>query len=358
MTYNESENIFIQAYLPQNMSKMSVFVFGIKDGEIIIECINRGCKRIVGVGSSNTGIDTCKALLTQYNSQINCSYDISFVLLDAQYNFFADEIIKRYGFADLVICINEMENEQYYSTYYSTIAKVTNDVCVIKTCGVNESAKVIDHMKKSSFDMALEFDNHICIMKKHRDVYASRVQNDIYDHFVSRYYDHVITENIPFQSTNNQSFLDVYHEHADHIKQCYEKIKHIEYVAHTDFYKYASVTPYYDQMLINVPKTPEFKACVKQQLVTLVREMNIAGVAHRDMHIKNFCVWDGKIILIDFEYLCENKCEFENCYDLTGNGIESPLQSGQMNIFHLSPFSFWSYFDEQLTMNDFLTKDK
>lgn len=92
----------------------------------------------------------------------------------------------------------------------------------------------------------------------------------------------------------------------------------------------------------NLPKKD--KEVIKSQIIEFVVQLNNIGWAHRDLHTKNI-LWNGEnIVVIDWEFVCRNPVPLEVCYDLTGKGLESPLNSQYMNVFSSNRASIKSMF--------------
>lgn len=98
------------------------------------------------------------------------------------------------------------------------------------------------------------------------------------------------------------------------------------------------------------------KESIKRQIIYMVRYLNSKGLAHRDIHIKNLFYENGTIFLIDYEFLIDDTSELINSYDLNPtHTIESPMLSGNMNIFHASKYSVKSFLlPIEIDINDFL----
>lgn len=95
--------------------------------------------------------------------------------------------------------------------------------------------------------------------------------------------------------------------------------------------------PYYDKQF----RLDEYKAKlnhderidVAADIMNAALEIYLFGLAHRDIHAKNVFVIDGQIKLIDFEYLemiDGDVPSFWDSYDITGEGLPSPGNSGKM----------------------------
>lgn len=120
------------------------------------------------------------------------------------------------------------------------------------------------------------------------------------------------------------------------------RIAHIPQVAPMDFSVPGQVrSPWFSRRLGDLQLTAEDRARYKGEVVALVRGLNEAGVAHRDIHPHNVYIHEGRLYLGDWEYIEENRVPLKHCYDLTGQGLPSPLRSNHMNVFHPHPFSLW-----------------
>ena len=103
----------------------------------------------------------------------------------------------------------------------------------------------------------------------------------------------------------------------------------------------------------------EDKENIKRQIIYMVRYLNSKGLSHRDIHIKNLFYENKNVFLIDYEFLIDDTSELINSYDLNGeHTLESPLLSGNMNIFHTSKYSVKSFLlPIEIDINDFLNSD-
>jgi hypothetical protein len=75
----------------------------------------------------------------------------------------------------------------------------------------------------------------------------------------------------------------------------------------------------------------------KKQFISFMKEMNEAGVAHRDLHAENVLINEKELFVIDWDFIAENKCSLLDCYDLTGKGLPSPLRTNNHTIFKPFP---------------------
>lgn len=101
------------------------------------------------------------------------------------------------------------------------------------------------------------------------------------------------------------------------------------------------------------------KENIKRQIIYMVRYLNSKGLSHRDIHIRNLFYENKNIFLIDYEFLIDDTSELINSYDLNENHmLESPLQTGNMNIFHTSKYSVKNFLlPVEIDINDFINYD-
>jgi len=80
---------------------------------------------------------------------------------------------------------------------------------------------------------------------------------------------------------------------------------------------------------------PSLKEEAREKIVIdileAILEMYIEGYCHRDIHTKNVFIKDGRIKIIDYEYIKEhNDIPFLESYDLTGRNLSSPCSARNM----------------------------
>jgi tRNA A-37 threonylcarbamoyl transferase component Bud32 len=119
------------------------------------------------------------------------------------------------------------------------------------------------------------------------------------------------------------------------IKSIYEKIKNIKYVPEMKFYENKIELPYCGDCLNDLNNVNnKIKKIIKNQIIEFIRNIYELKIAHRDLHIKNICWKNNQIWIIDWEFALEYDINnIENHYDLTGEGLDSPYTSDNMNIF-------------------------
>jgi len=70
------------------------------------------------------------------------------------------------------------------------------------------------------------------------------------------------------------------------------------------------------------------------QSLSIILDLLVAGFAHRDFHAGNLFLVDGQIRLVDYETLAAypegRRPGLRDCYDVTGQGLDSPWQTRNM----------------------------
>lgn len=78
----------------------------------------------------------------------------------------------------------------------------------------------------------------------------------------------------------------------------------------------------------------EQKGRLAVEAVSIAFELYMAGVAHRDFHSRNIFLYEGHLLLSDFETIGEYSESatppFESSYDLMAEGLESPFSTARM----------------------------
>ena len=78
-------------------------------------------------------------------------------------------------------------------------------------------------------------------------------------------------------------------------------------------------------------------------ILSAVLDMHSFRIAHRDLHAKHIFYYHDGIKIIDFDamtlYPTGYNPLFSECYDLTGQGLESPFFTGNMGFFKDHPYS-------------------
>jgi len=90
----------------------------------------------------------------------------------------------------------------------------------------------------------------------------------------------------------------------------------------------------------------EQKGRLAVEAVSIAFELYMARVAHRDFHSGNFFLYEGHLLLSDFETIGEYSesaaLPFESSYDLVAEGLESPFSTARMCYRNPGPKSLQS----------------
>lgn len=93
----------------------------------------------------------------------------------------------------------------------------------------------------------------------------------------------------------------------------------------------------------------------RQQMIDFLIGLNKYGYAHRDLHLGNLLFQGRKLLVIDWEWVTENRVPLRESYDLTGKGCALPGASStigaQTIFFSYGAPSIADFFS--ITMNDF-----
>lgn len=93
------------------------------------------------------------------------------------------------------------------------------------------------------------------------------------------------------------------------------------------------------------------------QALHIVFDMHRVRVAHRDIHSKNLFVQNGRLKLIDFETAVEYPDGYNphllNCYDMTGQGLDSPFATANMGFLSANRYSLYN----TLRLDDTMFRD-
>ena len=123
--------------------------------------------------------------------------------------------------------------------------------------------------------------------------------------------------------------------------------KYIWFDKWVDFKKNSFVRKYYNENsridLIGHKLKKIEREKIAGQVLSAILDLYVEGFAHRDIHSRNLYYVDDEIKLIDFETLCKyeglDKLTFDNSYDVTGVGLESPFLTGNMGFLSRHPLS-------------------
>ncbi|SDC34022.1 class I SAM-dependent methyltransferase [Shouchella lonarensis] len=80
-----------------------------------------------------------------------------------------------------------------------------------------------------------------------------------------------------------------------------------------------------------------------EQIMSIILDLYVHGFAHCDLHAKNLFYHNSRVTLIDYETLRKypngHPPPFFESYDLTGKGLKSPYETGNMFFFKEHPVS-------------------
>lgn len=140
------------------------------------------------------------------------------------------------------------------------------------------------------------------------------------------------------------------------VKKLYGLIKCKKYFQECSFPEECLlVSPVYKKRLDINDFNKEEKKIIRDQIIKAVKTLNDSRLAHRDLHTGNIFFENNAIKIVDLEFLEVNDANLRNCYDLTGEGLQSPLRSGNMNLFSNSKNSVSNNFD--INIIDFFNED-
>lgn len=349
---------FDEFLVPKNLTGNKIFDFGSCLGALTFECARRECDNVIGFEYCEERVNVCNKLAKHLNLS-----NIKFVKTDVnEESKSPQDFIDMYGTCDIIFCCS-LDAYVNQDRLYSFVSKVTNNICFFETNSGIEPNEFKSKMKENGFSMVIwlgvsksdqGYGRNSYILKKEREILMERTTNSKYDHVLSKFFDHVVIENIPFNDTTKSELLKQYYEYENELIECYNKIKNVQYISPVTFYSKCHIRRFYKQQLLLTEKTKDVQEKVRKQIILLIKKMNEAGVAHRDIHIGNIYFENESIVLCDFEFLTKNEVDIKECYDLTGKGLESPLGSLSMNIFSDNPCAISNFLDGNLTINDFL----
>lgn len=324
-----------------------VFDMGSNLGSLSFEALRRCADSVLGFEYSNERVAICNRL----NKALGTNG--TFIQMDISNNLDSAKFISRYGTADIVFCCALDAYIENKKGLYKLIADITLDTCFFETNSRIKNAEFIEIMKLNGFGLVIELGmsksdvghgRNSYIMIKSPNLFLEKIrpkQNSRYNHKIYKW-----NNNYIYEYFDNGMFAKM--------KKLYSKIKHLKNVAKIDFHNNITVIPNYERQLSCSKFSKEEKQDIKKQLIEFIKELNENGIAHRDLHIGNAFYHKGVLIIIDWECIELNNTDIVQCYDLTGNGLESPLYSGHMNVFCDHKSSFLNFLDLGITINDFL----
>ena len=316
---------------PENLVGKTVYDFGSHLGAMSFELARRGAT-VIGFEYSADRVNLCQELARR----LRMEQQITFHQLDfnqilgskSKYEWFREQ----YSGADIVICcaLDRFINKTLRSKLYNLVNESTKEVCFFETNSRTRVSvfmnamydlgyKTMTHIGTSKSDKG--YGRHSYILDK-KKVLSDRTNKNDWNHTVYKLGDRVI---IKYQSDEVWCSL----------KNMYERIRNIPGVPRMDFSHYLELRrPYYKKCLATSKISSVEKRILARKMVAFVKALNKAGVAHRDLHAENVYLHNGKMFVCDWEYATENSCPLWQSYDLTGQGLPSPLETRNMHVFH------------------------
>lgn len=362
---------------PKDFSNYSVIDLASNLGSLSFECLRRNARKVLGFEHNEERTEICNEIAAYLNLSDRCDFiqmDLEPVLYSAEKT---NDFISRYGKAEIVFCC---ALDAYVDRYklYDFVSEITEEICFFETNSEIRKKEFIRYMKDKGFnsvtvigtsksDAGFGRESYILdkkILLKERTEANNKNSPKPYRlarKYLRRYIPGGVWERISakYESEedykyNNRSYrlgekyIRDFHSLAlwEKIKSLYDRVKHIPFLQECDFsYTQRLVSPFYASRLLDVEFNQTQKENIKKQIITLIKMLNQAGVAHRDIHVENLFYQDDQICLVDLEYLEEDHQSLEKSYDLTGQGLESPLKSGHMHIFLDDPRSIKNFLD-------------
>lgn len=371
---------FDEFQAPQSLANRRVIDIGSNMGSLSFECLRRGAEFVTGYEYCEERVQLCREIAEFLGLSDRCE----FVQIDLRDVFespvlrqdFLDSVSQN----DIVFCC-AVDAYVDKGKLYELVARLTTELCYFETNARTLQHEFISLMKGHGFESVTPigtsksdkgYGRKSYILDKKTLLKERRVQTDFRGYrFCQRFLGPFVPESVlkglcakydasPDCRYNHRSYRlgDQYIrefeslEHWAKIKSLYERIAHNPYVLRCDFPTPGRLTsPFLANNLAECEVSEEQKKLIRAQVVELVTLMNTAGVAHRDIHCRNIFFDGHQIQLVDIECLEEDHRGLHECYDVTGEGLESPLKSGQMNVFKDHPLSISSFVD--LRKDDF-----
>jgi hypothetical protein len=265
-----------------------------------------------------------------------------------------NKFIDDYGKADIVFCCAIDAYIDDKINFYKFISNITKEICYFETNSNIRDDKFKEIMKDNNFDIIINLGTSKSDKGYGRKSYILIKKNGV-NEIKEEYEKKEYTKNIFY--TNNY-YIYIYHDTYifNKIKDIYQKIKNIKGIQKLDFFNdNIMISPIYENQLSSNNFSKDDKLIIKNQLIDIIRQLNNKNVAHRDIHTKNAFFHNNELIIIDLDFIENDNANILDCYDLTGQGLKSPLYSKNMNVFKLSEkFSFINFFDNELVIEDFI----
>lgn len=344
---------------PANFTHRTVLDLGSDLGESGFECLRRNARHVIGFQPSQDDTQHCRMTADRLGVAARCEFH------EADLRQILDSPGTRASFAssceqaDVVFCSAANLNGE---SLCDLLCQLTTEVCYLELDTHSTAASVMEHARAAGFMSALPVgrlrtssgDNRHCLVLDKKVLLSERSEQRRYRgfRFGERYLKGVVPRTVWNRFSRRYVTPNSRYDHRTYrlgdryvrdfasmelwkkVRSLYARIAHIPFVQECDFTIPGRLTsPIYAQNLAEAKLTPDERDDVRRQVVLLIRQLNQAGVAHRDLHCGNFFLDEGQIRLVDLEFLEVDTQPLRDCYDLTGEGLASPLKSGHMNAF-------------------------
>ena len=355
---------FDEFEVPADLSNRSVVDIGSNLGSLSFECLRRGATRVTGLEFCVERVECCRQLAEFLDVDDRCEFrpvDLN------QYLGFPEreaELRENCGRPDVVFCC-AVDAYVDRDRLYEFVAQLAAETCYFETNAKIEVAEFTNIMREAGFESIRllgtsrsdkGFGRRSYILDK-KVLLSERIwqrrwrgyrigerwlkplaAKPAWERFGHRYlrpesqFDHR-SYRLGDRYVRDFASLELWNK----VRRLYSRIEHSEYIQQCDFSVPGRLTsPFYSRNLAETRLSPQERDAIRLQVVELVCELNRAGVAHRDLHCGNLFFDHGQIRLVDLEFLEEDRRNLSECYDLTGQGLESPLKSGRMHVFNTS----------------------
>jgi hypothetical protein len=346
---------------PADFTNRTVVDIGSNLGSLSFECLRRGARQVLGLEYCEERIACCRQLAALLNLSDRCAFrqiDLREHLSDPARR---RQLLNDCGRPDIVFCC-AIDAYLDRDLLYEFVAELTTEVCYFETNSKISPREFRRHMRQAGFETVTMlgrsrsdsgFGRRIYLLDKkvllsqRREQRRSRVYRwserllkpvasrqvwkrvDTYFRRPGSWYDHR-SWRLGDRYIREFASRDLWEK----VKRLYDRIAHIPYVQECDFSVPQRLTsPLYSHCLAETQLTLDQKERIRRQVADLIVQMNRAGVAHRDLHCGNVFLDQGQIRLIDLEFLEEDSRPLDECYDVTGEGLECPMRSGRMHAF-------------------------
>jgi predicted Ser/Thr protein kinase len=284
--------------IENDLSGNTIIDLGSCTGALLFEAMRRGAKSGVGYEYSEKKVETSKDIAK------HLKVDAEFVKMD-----FTKELPNNK--ADIVFACAIDGHIGYCGYFYNNLFDITIDTCYFES----------NRNDCNSFALKEYFEN----MGWGSVMYMGLSDDDAYPRMLF-----MLKKKKPFKKSldcynflKNNTIVKIFRREKDYLfqKELYEKIKHIKYVPEMDYSTYnVCKRKYAKEVLSEMALNNQDKLIYKTQIIDFIRQLNLVGISHGDLHSKNIVVEQGQIYVIDWEHATYQNEIFENCYDLTGNG--------------------------------------